>query len=109
MAFTLKDGQKVAVAIEVRDAEGNPAATEGAPVWSSSDESLITVTPDEANPMAASVSTVEGPGLGTATVTVSVDADLGEGVVTLEGSEDFEVAAGDAVVINFVPGTPEPR
>lgn len=103
MAFILKDGTKVALALELFDAEGNAASGEGAPVWSSSDETLITVDADGV------ASTVPGPGLGTATVTATVDADLGAGVTPVTGVLDIEVVAGDAAVVNITAGTPEPR
>lgn len=109
MAFVLKDGQQVPLALKVLDAEGNPATVEGAPSWQSSDTSLVTVTPDAADPARAVASTVPGPGVGTATVSATVDADLGEGVMPIGASLDIDVVAADAAVVNLEPGTPEPR
>ena len=109
MSFILKDGQKVTLALEITDAEGNPAFGEGAPVWESSDPSLVEVVADPDDPTQAVASTVPGPGLGTATVTAIVDADLGEGVVPVTGTLDIDVVAGDAAIVNLVAGDPEPR
>ncbi len=109
MAFQLKDGEKVTLAIDPRDVDGNPAAIDGAPAWTSSDTTLIVVTPNPADAKQADAATVPGAPLGTVTISVSVDADLGAGVTTLAGTLDIEKVAGDATVVNVVPGTPAPR
>jgi hypothetical protein len=109
MAFVLKDGQKVPLALVITDADGNAAPVEGAPVWASSDVALVEVTVDPDDPMKAVASTVPGPGLGIATVSAVVDADLGEGVASVEGRLDIEVVAGDAAIVNIEAGTPEAR
>jgi len=103
MAFILKDGQQVQLAVELTDRDGNPVTADGAPVWSSSDPSLVTV---DTSGLAV---TVPGPGLGTAIITAVVDADLGEGVAEQTGTLDIEVVAGDAAIVNITAGTPEDR
>jgi hypothetical protein len=108
MAFILKDGQKVPVALEATDKDGNAAAVETVS-WETSDAALVTITPDATDPKAAVVSTVPGPGTGTATITARADADLGEGVVPIEGRLDIEVVAGDAAVVNITAGAPSDR
>lgn len=109
MAFILKDGQKVPLALVITDSEGNPVTADGDPTWASSDFGLVTITPDSGDATKAVASTVAGPGLGTATITAAVDADLGEGVVEVTGTLDIEVVAGDAAIVNIEAGTPEVR
>jgi len=76
-------------ALNITDSRGNPAAVDGVPIWASSDETVLRVTP-AVNGMSAAVETV-GPG-GPAHITVSADADLGSGVSTIVGvSEDITV------------------
>jgi len=73
---------------------GDPAPVEGAPIWASSDETVLSVDAS-ADGLTASVNTV-APG-GPARITVTADADLGEGVVTITGvSEDITVTTGTA-------------
>lgn len=106
MAFLLTDVQMVTVDVAFADAEGNPADVEGAPVWASSDESVLTVTPSD-DGFGADVSSV-GP-LGSAQVSVTADADLGEGTTEVIGLLDVEVVASAAVAATLTPGTPEDR
>lgn len=66
-----------------------PAAIDGAPVWASSDETVLVVTPTSDDGMSAIIDTVAP---GTARITVSADADLGAGVETITAvSEDVNV------------------
>jgi hypothetical protein len=79
------------VGLTILDGRGNPASVDGAPVWASSDETVVSVVaaPDG---MSAVVSSV-APG-GPARIAVTADADLGEGVVSITGfSEDITVVA----------------
>lgn len=100
----IKDTQKVSLELKITDAKGNPAKVDGVPEWSSTDSTIVTITPstDGMTGVAAAV----GP-LGTASINVLADADLGQGVKTIQGTLDIEVIAGDAVTIQLVPGTPE--
>jgi hypothetical protein len=83
------------VALVITDTKGRPAKVDGAPVWASSDETVLTVTPSS-DGMSAVVDTVAA---GTARVTVSADADLGTGVASITGvSEDVNVTTGPSSV-----------
>jgi hypothetical protein len=95
--FTLPDDKTASATVAYVDAKGNPATVEGAPVWSSSDETLITVAaaPDG---MSAVVSPV-GP-LGAAQVRITADANLGAGVSEIITLADVEVVGGQAVAGN---------
>jgi hypothetical protein len=102
MAFVLASDQLVTAQIKAVDAKGNPARIDGAPVWASSDEGVVTVIATDGE--TAAIAAV-GP-VGTAQVQVTVDADLGEGVRPLTGTLDVEVVASEAVAVTIVPGEP---
>lgn len=104
MATILKDDQQVTASVEYVDRRGHPADVDEAPSWSSSDETILTVTPD---PDGMSALIVAAGGIGSAQITVTADADLGDGVKPLTAVGDFEVLAGEAFAGNFVVGTPE--
>lgn len=107
MAFELKDNQEVVVTAQAVDAKGNPAAIQpGTAKWTSSDETVATVTPDPANELSASVKAV-GP-VGVATISLSADADPSADVDT-EISAAGEVAVVGGIGTGFAPlsfGTP---
>jgi len=94
--FTLPDDKTAAAAVAYVDAKGQPAKVDGAPVWTSSDENVLTVAAD-ADGMSATVTPV---GLGTAQVKIEADADLGSGVESLITLADVEVVGGKAVAGN---------
>lgn len=109
MADINTDQNFPAVTLTITNASGAPAAVDGAPVWATSDATILTVTA-AADGMSALVSTVAA---GTARVSVTADADLGAGVSTITGvSEDVNVTVGplsQASVITFGFGTPVPK
>jgi len=96
--------QKATLTLDPRDAKGNPAALDGAPVWSSSDEgvAVVEVSTDGLNAV------VKAAGLvGTAQINVTADARLNEEVVPIVGVLDVTVQAGEAVSLGIATGTPE--
>lgn len=103
MAFLLPDTKKVSASVAFVDAAGNPASVQGAPAWSSSDESIVTVTVSD-DGMSAEIVAV-GP-IGTAQVSVTADADLGEGVINVSALADIEVVASQAVAAAISLGEP---
>jgi hypothetical protein len=105
MALILQDDQKVELSIAPVTAEENPAQVESV-TWVSSDTNILTLTAS-ADGMKAEAVTV-GP-LGVAQVQVTADADLGAGVVTLQGILDVQVVAGQAVSLGVSAGTPVPK
>ena len=100
----LLDNQKVSVLIQPVSVKGNPAPLDGVPVWTVTDESLVSVVSAE-DGMSAVVTAV-GP-IGTAQVIVKGDADLGEGLVEITGILDVEILASGAATFVITPGTPE--
>ena len=106
MAEITTDQFYQAVPLTITDSKGRPAQVDGAPVWASSDDTVLTVTP-AADGMSADINTVAP---GTARATVQADADLGAGVVTITGvTEDIVVTLGtstQASVMTLTLGTP---
>lgn len=96
--------QQLPVSIQPVAKKGNPAPVDGAPVWTSSNTELVTVTA-AADGMSAMITPVGGMG-GPTTITVTADADLGSGVTPIIGTLDITVTGGQAVSITIVPGTP---
>lgn len=79
------------VTLTITNNRGQPAQVDGVPVWASSDETVLMVTPS-ADGMSAVVDTVAA---GTGRITVTADADLGAGTTTITGvSEDVNVTVG---------------
>ena len=106
MAITITDLQKFTASIQPISAKGNPAPVDGIPVWDVSDSALLSVQP-ALDGLSAVVLAV-GP-TGTGQLTVSADADLGAGVVTLNGVLDVTVIGSQAVALNIVTSVPEPQ
>ena len=103
MALILTDVQKVELSISPTSAAGNPAPVDGAPVWTSSDDTVLTVTASEDGLSAVAVTTGK---LGKAQVNVTADADMGEGVKAITGVLDIEVKVSEAVSLAVTSGTP---
>lgn len=99
--------QKLPLSIDptsIKDREGNPASVENI-VWATSDPTILTIEPAADNLSAVAVSHL----VGQATVLVEADADLGEGVKTINGSLTVLVEAGQAASITVIPGAPTPK
>jgi hypothetical protein len=95
------------------DDQGDEAPTEGAPVWASSDSAAVNVISPPTNPASGHVGdpdwvTIQALGAVGASAVVSVtgDADLGEGVVPVVGTDDIQIVSGSATSASF---TDEPE
>lgn len=99
----LRDNEEVDLTVEAQSAAGNPTTVEN-PQWSSSDATVVEVTPSDTDPTQA-VARAVGP-LGTAQVTLDADLELGEGVEPAQAILDIEVVGGDAAVFNISAGAP---
>lgn len=105
MAVSITTTQQVSGTLQPVDAKGKPASVEAGTVkFSSSDEAVFTVEQDPSNELSVKVVAV-GPG--TAQLNYSADADLGEGVKTIEGFTAIEVLPASAVGFGLNFGTPE--
>lgn len=100
--FVLKATQQVDLSVgNVTDKRGNPTTLQN-PTWTSSDPGVLAVTD---NGDGTGLAAAAGP-VGVATVIIDADADLGDGVVPIQGTAEVEVVAGDAAVVNITLGTP---
>jgi hypothetical protein len=105
---TLRDDQKVLLTIQPLDAKGKPAAVDGAPVWSSSDETQVVVVAasDGLSAVASGVAPPTDPTAPLPRIVVTADADLGSGSTPITGSLDFTITGGSAATIAITAGTP---
>ena len=102
MAITLTDIQHVRYTLQEFDAAGNPVPTAFAtpPTWTSTDSTILTVTPD-ADGVGADVSTTGK--LGTAQIRADATNDAGEPII---GLADIEVVVSAGTTVQLVAGTP---
>lgn len=102
MAITLTVDQLCPLAVEFVDRAGNVVGVDGAPVWTSSDETIATVTVAD-DGLSATVVTVDN---GTAQVTVKADARMGDEVLEIFATLDVEVLPGEAQLAAIAAGAP---
>lgn len=116
----INTSQQFQPVLMVTNAAGQPATVQpGSVVWASSDPTVISVTADPANEMAATAPAVAPNQVDAsnnpipARITVTADADLGAGVVTLTGvSDDIFVTldpAAQASVMTITLGAAVPK
>lgn len=104
MATAFTD-QQFDATIAITTASGAAGKVDGAPVWATSDATILTATA-AADGMSAVIACV---GVGTAHVTVTADADLSAGVAAITGvSEDIVVTVDPAseastITVNLGP------
>jgi len=94
--------QRVRVTVQPITAAGNPAPIDGSVAFTSSDPTVASVEAIDANS-----AYVTAQDLGAAQIIAVFDADLGEGVRTIESTGAIEVVAAEAVGAEIVFGTPE--
>jgi len=106
LRMNLKADQKVSLAVSFKDRAGNVLSPEavGSLTFTSSDESLVTLTD---NGDGTAVATTTGA-LGEAVVTASNDFDE-DGTSDFSGSLAISVVAGDVFEIALAAGTPVSR
>lgn len=101
MSLILPIDRVVTLSIQPVDAAGNPAPVDGAPVWASSDEALVTVVAAE-DGLSAELRPVGA--LGLAQISVSADALMGPEIRNLTGLLEVQIVGGEAVALNIVAG-----
>jgi hypothetical protein len=102
--------QKVHCSIEPVDAKGNPAAIDGVPTWTSSNEQIATAIADPVDGSGIFTAWVTPVGqLGTCQINVTADADLGSGITTITGVMDLQAVAGQAVGFEISHDAPVPQ
>lgn len=97
MLAVLTDSQKVDVTYgSPVDARGKKAGVQpGSVVWRSSDPTVASVTPGTEDPI---MGTIVAGNPGVCQVWPEADADLGDGVLTIQGEKiDVQVTGGQAV------------
>lgn len=105
MAVSITTTQQVTGTLQPVDAKGKPASVEAGSVsFSSSDVNVFIVEQDPSNELSLKVVAV---GAGTAQLNYSADADLGEGLKTIEGFTAIEVLPAEAVGFGLSFGAPE--
>jgi hypothetical protein len=106
--YTLPVDEMVKMQVSYVDSEGNPAAVDGPVAWASSDETIVTVTPESGDSTIVTVFPV-GP-VGQVQITATADADLGAGVSNLITVCDIQLVAGEAISGTIAPvGPPTPK
>ncbi len=102
MLITITNEEKVQVTLSPTTAAGNPATLDGAPVWTVTEgDATVEVSTD-----GMSAFLVSGAPDTNSKITITADADLGEGVVSLEDTVDLAVVLASASVLGMVVGTP---
>lgn len=96
LVMQLTADQQCDLSISGEDRYGNPVDISGETVWTSSDESIVAVLVDDADPHHATAVAV-GP-IGTAAVTVSNDVNA-DGTGDYQGSIAIDVVAGEIAEI----------
>jgi hypothetical protein len=86
--------------VDYVDAKGHPAAVDSVQ-WTSSDETIVKVTPNASDVQVVTVT--PGDQLGQAQVVAIADVDLGSGVKALNTIADIEVVGGEAVAGTITP------
>lgn len=101
---SMTDSQFVTGTVKPINKKGNPAAVQtGSAVWTSSDPAVLLVEQDATEELGVKVT---GVASGAARCSCSFDADLGDGVTTVEIFEDFSISSGPAVGGSIVFGAP---
>jgi hypothetical protein len=95
------DGKPKVLRILPTDAHGNKTKLDGAATFTSSDESVLTVTNNEDGESCTFVETDAAQLDATAQILVKGDADRGEGVREISGIFDLNFGAGDAATLGF--------
>ena len=106
LMLVLTDSQFVTLNVAPVTKAGNPATIDGAPKWSVSDESVLTLEVSEDGLSCKAVTTGK---LSDAQINVVADADMGEGVVEITGVLEVSVKAGAAASVAVTAGTPEEK
>jgi hypothetical protein len=102
-SMMMKVNQSLPISIKPVDQFGNAAAVDGIPAWSLSDPAMgsIAVAQD-----GMSAQFTPAGQVGSVVVQVSADADLGAGIVSIMGSLQVDLLAGDAVAVQITAGAP---
>lgn len=104
MIAVITNEQKIKVTVQPTTEAGNPATIDGVPTFEVT-EGDATVELVEGEPNSAYL--VSGEAGVVSTIKVSADADLGEGVATIEEAVTLNVVAASANNLGVTAGAPE--
>lgn len=97
--------EKVQVTLSPKTQSGKDAALDGVPSWNvESGDATLDVASD-----GLSAFLISADNAGTASIRVSADADLGEGVRTIELILDYTYTSPEAAALGATVGTPVPK
>lgn len=100
----MKVSKILPISFAAKDAKGNPASVDGKPAWALTDDKLGSLA--VADDGMSAVFSPAGP-VGSLKVQASADADLGEGVQTIQGELQIDLIGGDAVTVELSAGEPQ--
>jgi hypothetical protein len=100
-SMQMTDLEQTVAHVQAVDADGNAATLDSAPTWSSSDPTIVTVTPSPDGLTCVIGSPTPGP-LGSAVVTVTAAV----GSNTVSGTLAVDIIGSAAVSINVTTDTP---
>ena len=103
LAISISNEQKVTVTVTPKTNAGKPAKLDGAPTWTvvSGDSTVVPAT----DGLSASLVSADNPG--DTTYLVEADADLGEGVETIQDTITLTVIGANAANLGLSAGQPE--
>lgn len=104
MIIVLTNEQKIKVTVEPKTEASNPASIDGTPIFEVI-EGDATVELVDGEPNSAYL--VSGAAETVSSIKVSADADLGEGVATIEETITMNVVQASANNLGVVTGAPE--
>lgn len=101
----IKEGQRFSVSVALKTARGHAAAIEpGTARFISSDESVVSVTPDPSSELKATVEGLDGSNNDSVVIEFRADGKVGEGVREVIATLDVTCTQGDATVVELVAG-----
>lgn len=100
---TLTSSQQVGIRVNPTDKKGNPAPLDGNAQFASTDDGIATVAAGSDGLSAVVKATGK---IGACQIIVTGDADLGEGIQTLQGVLDVNVIAGQAASFGITTDVP---
>ena len=103
MEITLTNEQKVKVTLNPTTAAGHPAKIDGKPVWTVPSGGVSLDVAEDG--LSASIISSDEPG--TSTVLIEADADLGEGIETVQAHLDVTVIGAKASNLGVTVSEPE--
>lgn len=103
LAVSITNEQKVTVTLKPVTNAGKPASLDGVPTWTvvSGDSTVVPST----DGLSASLVSSDNPG--DTTYLVEADADIGEGVQTIQDTITLTVIGAQAANLGLAAGTPE--